>query len=260
MSEPKTGLQLQATDGTAKGTVKLAQLGSFGQNLVVVMYPGENRAFVLSGQNLWITNGTRSGTRMVRRVASADGGRNVSGAVAGHILFFIRLSKSHGYQLWRSDGTAHGTKVVRDGLGTVKNWPPTVLAPAFGGVLYQTSLGHHGSQLWIAGSTTRRSGELHNFSSSVNIGGGFAAADGKVYFSAPDGRRFDGLWATDGTKTGTVVLAKLAEHRSQDLIQSVVSIPRPCCKPLVLFEAKGVKVGVVFSQGSRTTCRCRSRD
>ena len=239
MSGPKTGLQLRATDGTAKGTAKLAQLGSFGQNLVVVMYPAGNRAFVLSGQNLWITNGTRSGTRLIRRVASADGGRNVSVAVAGHTFFFTRLSQSHGYQLWRSDGTAHGTTVVRDGLGSVKNWPPTVLAPAFGGVLYQTSLGRHGSQLWVAGSGTRRSGRLRDFVSSVNLSGGFATAANRIYFSAPDGKSKDGLWATDGTKNGTVVVADLdTGRRAQDLIQSVVSIPRPCCRPLVLFEAK----------------------
>ncbi|HEV3313249.1 MAG TPA: hypothetical protein VG815_22290 [Chloroflexota bacterium] len=238
-NDPKAGLQLRATDGTAKGTVKLAQMGTFAQNLVVVIYPSGDRAFVFSGQNLWITNGIRSGTRLIRRVASGDGGANVSGAVAGHTFFFTRLSQSHGYQLWRSDGIANGTEVVRDGLGSVKNWPPTVLAPAFGGVLYQTSLGRHGSQLWIAGSSTRRSGRLHNFVSSVNLSGGFATADSRIYFSAPDGASRDALWATDGTKKGTVVVADLnTGHSTQDLIQSVVSIPRPCCHPLVLFEAK----------------------
>ena len=67
------------------------------------------------GSELWRSDGTSRGTRMVKdiNVGSASSSPYGFTAVNG-ILYFGADDGIHGWELWRSDGTARGTGLVKD--------------------------------------------------------------------------------------------------------------------------------------------------
>lgn len=69
----------------------------------------------IHGAELWRSDGTRAGTRLVRdiRVGPTSSGPRLLTAVRGR-LFFVARDGQHGRELWTSDGTRAGTRMVRD--------------------------------------------------------------------------------------------------------------------------------------------------
>ena len=70
------------------------------------------------GLELWKTDGTDAGTKLVKDINQSQGLFNDSNPshltnVAG-TLFFAADDGIHGQELWSSDGTAPGTQLVRD--------------------------------------------------------------------------------------------------------------------------------------------------
>ena len=67
------------------------------------------------GHELWITDGTPAGTRLVRDLRPGPGSSTPAGLVAaGHRVFFTADDGIHGRELWESDGTPEGTRMVAD--------------------------------------------------------------------------------------------------------------------------------------------------
>src|SRR3712207_9202033 len=64
---------------------------------------------------LWLSDGTDAGTRLVEDIA--PGG---DGSLAGELtdvdgtLFFVANDRISGYELWKSNGTADGTSLVKE--------------------------------------------------------------------------------------------------------------------------------------------------
>ena len=67
------------------------------------------------GYELWRSDGTRRGTRMVKDINPGPEASLPYGFTAvGHIVYFGANDGVHGWELWRSDGTAQGTRMVKD--------------------------------------------------------------------------------------------------------------------------------------------------
>ena len=67
------------------------------------------------GDELWKSDGTRSGTVLVSDISAGTLGshpRNLT--VVGNTVFFTANDGTHGIELWKSDGTASGTALVDD--------------------------------------------------------------------------------------------------------------------------------------------------
>ncbi len=70
---------------------------------------------VFYGIELWTSDGTRSGTRMVKDInTGALDGFPLNLISTGNKLFFMATDADHGFELWKSDGTVSGTKLVKD--------------------------------------------------------------------------------------------------------------------------------------------------
>ena len=67
------------------------------------------------GYELWATDGTESGTYMVKDIANGTVSSSIQDIVAiGELLYFIADDGYRGSEIWRSDGTELGTIIVED--------------------------------------------------------------------------------------------------------------------------------------------------
>lgn len=221
------GRELWRTDGTTAGTALVADLcpGSCGAAWLdsdrgiaatadVVFFAGNDG---VHGEELWVSDGTEAGTRMVRDLAA---GLRSSGpgdlTEVGNRAFFTAEDEVHGREIWVSDGTAAGTALVAD-LTDGANSTRIDAAAALGDLLlfgrnsYQSAGG-----LWRSDGTadgTYRLTDAQPAQQSWTEGASFRALGGRLLFWADDA---DGvydptLWVSDSTVAGTGELAPIAE-------------------------------------------------
>ena len=68
-----------------------------------------------SGIELWKTDGTSTGTSMVKNINSGSSNSNPERLTKlGSTLIFSATDGSNGAELWKSDGTASGTSMIKD--------------------------------------------------------------------------------------------------------------------------------------------------
>ena len=88
-----------------------------------------------NGVELWKSDGTESGTVMVKNiVGSGSSSPNFLTAV-GNTLYFEASDGTNGVELWKSDGTASGTVMVKDINSGSNSGNPSYLT-AVGNTLY----------------------------------------------------------------------------------------------------------------------------
>jgi ELWxxDGT repeat protein len=115
-------LDLYRSDGTPQGTVSLLNMTLSSEiGLPFAFLTGAAGRIFFSAQDgvhgmeLWSTDGTAAGTRMVRDIAPGpDSSSPAYLAAAGGLLYFTADDGVHGFELWQSDGTAAGTRLVQD--------------------------------------------------------------------------------------------------------------------------------------------------
>ena len=250
------GAELWVTDGTAGNTKKVKDLNTYSYfytpnssyysmsssiaNLTScngLMFFTANEQHYYNYQELWVTDGTTAGTRMVKDIntttyttpyAAYSSSLNVS-VPAGTTLtvgssptsltcvgttLFFSADDGTGRKLWKSDGTSANTAIVRgssDGSFPVNPYNYY----AFGTKLiftatansYGTPSTNYGDELWIsdgtvAGTTLLKDINPNSGSSSPSK---FILYNGQIYFTAYDYRGTE-LWKTDGTNVGTLLV------------------------------------------------------
>ena len=150
------------------------------------------------GRELWSTDGSPGGTRMVRDIrAGVAGSMPESLTRVGNRLFFTAADGSHGRELWVSDGTKAGTRLVRDLAPGSRGSSQVTIVDRGGEALVSRDF----QDLWRSDGTSAGTLLLRRFADGVDLGE-TARLDGRLYFAA-DG----GLWRTDGTVPGTRFVA-----------------------------------------------------
>ena len=158
------------------------------------------------GFELWRSDGTRQGTRMVKDINPGKGWSNLSGITAvNRIIYFTADDGVHGAELWRSDGTARGTRMVKDinpgpGSGGPGPGPGSgglgQLTDVNGTLYFTASEGNHVSELWRSDGTQAGTTMVKSVSAF-----GMTDFRGALYFFGPGG-----LWRSDGTEAGTTIV------------------------------------------------------
>ena len=164
-----------------------------------------------SGCELWKSNGTRSGTKMVKDIYRGDSDP-VLLAPGGSYLYFSLLDKA---EVWRTNGTAAGTKRIASICRRKSDCSVSSIWPLGTTVLFAGNDGINGTELWRTSGTPSSAKMVKN----VRKGTDEFVADGNVvsnrlYFWADDGIHGMEPWVSDGTSRGTRLVADINKGSS----------------------------------------------
>ncbi|MDY7094856.1 MAG: hypothetical protein SX243_17930 [Acidobacteriota bacterium] len=213
---------LWQSDGTAQGTrrwVDLSALDSFTTAFAELcpadlVAAGSEIFFAFVGgsygRELWVTDGTVGGTRVLDRHPGPPGSDFFGLQGLGEEVYFLgpvgaSTSSDRPLALWRSDGTLGGTAPLvifgsrrradfGDGLVTFEER------------LYFSAAQETGrSGLWTSDGTAAGTFQVSGLGDPVSVPGALtaAAAAQAAYFVSDDAAGVASLWRTDGTAEGT---------------------------------------------------------
>jgi len=183
-----------------------------------------------NGYELWRTDGTESGTTLVKNINPSDDSSPYYFAVMEDIinnknyLYFTATDGTNGRELWRTDGTT--TTLVKD-INPSGNSSPTELTVMKDIVnnknylYFQANDGTNGTELWRTDGTTT------TLVKDINPSGNSSPTwltvmedeNGKnyLYFRADNGTNGYELWRSDGTDIGTTLVKDININGSGDV-------------------------------------------
>lgn len=101
------------------------------------------------GAELWTSDGTAGGTRMLRDITPGPGASKPAGlTVAGGRLFFAAGDPYHGREVWQTDGTETGTRLVQDLLPMGSSSRPELFTNVGDRLYFAADDGLTGRELW----------------------------------------------------------------------------------------------------------------
>ncbi len=162
-----------------------------------------------TGQELWRTDGTPDGTRIVKDICPGPCSSSISDlTLAGNAFYFFADNGAIGKELWRSDGSEAGTYLVRDiVLGPPSSYLYPLEVTAIGARLFFSAYdATHGMEPWTSDGTAEGTRLLRDIRVGLDSSSpyDFARVNDFVVFATKSE-----LWRTDGTEEGTVLVANL---------------------------------------------------
>ena len=165
-ADSSNGRELWKSDGTSSGTVLVKDIragtaSSSPQHLInyngTLLFAANDGTSVfandsVSGVELWRSDGTSSGTVLVKNIALFSNGSYPRWPVVFDGAVFFHADDS----LWKSDGTSSGTVIVKGGIAS-RNFPYSISAePTIVGdqLYFRGSDFLHGVELWKTDGTS----------------------------------------------------------------------------------------------------------
>ena len=170
------------------------------------------------GEELWRSDGTSSGTGLVKDIESGSEG-NLSYypglTVVDDTLFFSASDGVYGRELWKSDGTEAGTVLVKDihtgsdSYGDPNNSYPFYMQAVNGTLYFSAYTSAAGRELWQSDGTAAGTVQMADVAlgSTGSFPDDFVSVNGHLMFSASDGSERElWTWNPEGEVwTGTCV-------------------------------------------------------
>jgi ELWxxDGT repeat protein len=189
------------------------------------------------GTELWTSDGTPDGTKMLKDIQPGQQGSVPFQLTAvGSTLFFLVNFGDPSGGLWKSDGTADGTVPLKDddfsyiadangtafiggggGLWTTDGTPEGTIklkdfysqaAVSFQGTLYFQGSTSQGLELWKSNGTVGGTVMVKDIDPGPDSGYPYHMTPfgNRLLFAANDGVHGIELWKSDGTEAGTVMI------------------------------------------------------
>lgn len=198
------------------------ELSSFTKVNEMIYFLAEN---TIHGTELWLSDGTETGTKMVKDIVPGEKSSSPSSLTKfGDVVIFFAKDEDGKPALWKSDGTALGTVVVKDFSGISGKVSPSLIVNVDKRVYFKLNintkpsefslLGSIHDELWVSDGTTGGTERVKQFGSYKDKRSQqFSFLDlikGKLYFNARSDHSFlSGMWRSDGTPEGTVEIETL---------------------------------------------------
>lgn len=234
------GTEPWITDGTEKGTKLLKDINTTGDSVFRYRHSqaplGNKTIFTAfdgnidagkNGTQLWMTDGTEAGTRLIKTFSSNV--RLIDGSYSQYknkVFFSMNVvGENKGYELWSTDGTAEGTSMVKDICDGACSAYPSDMTEYKDKLYFRAYTGTHGSELWVTDGTENGTTLFKDFAPRRTINGvsyrgnglpkDLAVSNGKLFISANNNSMSDSyrqLWVSDGTTEGTQLFKDLLPH------------------------------------------------
>lgn len=163
----------KSANGNAPTQVKVISNNATGLSLQLTECNGKlffNANNGTSGQEPWISDGTETGTYMIKDVfAGANSSQPFQFIAAnGKVYFQAASSATSDAELWVTDGTDAGTVLVKDIFpGTAGGaFPSGIVATPTGDLLFTANDGINGIELWKSDGTSAGTNLLQEFNSN----------------------------------------------------------------------------------------------
>lgn len=184
------------------------------------------------GQELWASDGTESGTRLVKDINPGPSTATIAGLTVvrtstGDVVYFGAQHPVFGYELWRSDGTPEGTRQVVDAVPGSTGLNPLEIVPLGEGVAFTGFDSVTGQELWTSDGTA--AGTRVVVDAAPGLTGSspreLASIGSRVICTLYLSATGEEPWVSDGTAAGTFMLGDLTPGISSTSIQEVVGLP-----------------------------------
>lgn len=225
------GIEMWASDGSAAGTHMLKDINPSG-NIVNTSFPSTyNKRYTIATVNnllyfhadindideVWVTDGTSTGTKMIPICPSPDTSSSPDTYMPfnNHLIFFA-FRDTGNYGLWNNDGTTTGTTLLKKYIVPLGGEYTMVDNELF----FITAKDELLTDYELCKTDGTAAGTI-TVSDSMGIGqwwlknnnsknGGLTSLQNKLYYLSKSS-----LWQSDGTPTGTIRLSNNADHASQ---------------------------------------------
>ena len=259
---------LYISDGTEEGTFQISPEWGVNVNEGIhdpVYYSGVNSLYVIpsegntpdrvvfsaflheswddvTGEELWISDGTEFGTTMLANIRSeeqeASDGANwycchdFSGSKPRHTtgygdtLYFTANESDHGRELYKFGlkYPNYGLFLIRDINSGSGDSNPSHLTPFSNGLYFVADNGVNGRELMISDGTYFGTSLILDINSGLNSSNPdeLTIIGDKMYFTADDGIHGRELWVTDGTSPGTMMVKDINNDSNTSSINSLI--------------------------------------
>jgi ELWxxDGT repeat protein len=183
----------------------------------------------IRGRELWQTNGTQQGTRLVANINPGARSSNPGQlTVVNNVLYFTADNGFSGRELYRLNSTTRAAELVRNiNIRANTGSDPTDLINVNGVLYFSANDGIRGRELWRSDGTANGTTLVRDInggtgsSISDQFGGGssfdrsrFVNINNTLYFAANDGTFGTELWRSDGTNAGTQLVRNININRT----------------------------------------------
>lgn len=216
------GLSLYKINGNDTGKTLAASLpsdifgfgisGNSSYNLGerLVFYFEVHNANNPTGGELWLTDGTDTGTGIIKDINPGPLGsiHYFDGTILDERLLFAANDGTHGNEVWQTDGTESGTRLLKDIYPGAAGSNPRNFVNFNDNVFFSAQENNNGSSLWRTDGTdagTILIKEITSETSSSSIPFIVKAGD-ELLMAVNDQVNGPGLWKSDGTSSGTSIL------------------------------------------------------